>query len=128
MPAAFVAWGIISLAMLSAGSPVLAADWLACGVAGLAIGWQATRFDGVRIDHVDGLAEPREYCQRLRQRLGELRDGEPYIVVEKILGRGEPLRGDWPIHGTTGYEFAAIVNRPRRSSASSTQAKPSMPE
>jgi (1->4)-alpha-D-glucan 1-alpha-D-glucosylmutase len=61
--------------------------------------------DGVRIDHVDGLAEPREYCQRLRQRLGELRDGEPYIVVEKILGRDEPLRDDWPIHGTTGYDF-----------------------
>src|ERR1700722_2513210 len=58
--------------------------------------------DGVRIDHVDGLAEPREYCQRLRQRLGELRDGEPYIVVEKILARGEPLRDDWPVHGTTG--------------------------
>lgn len=61
--------------------------------------------DGVRIDHVDGLAEPREYCQRLRQRLGELREGEPYIVVEKILARGEPLREDWPVHGTTGYDF-----------------------
>jgi (1->4)-alpha-D-glucan 1-alpha-D-glucosylmutase len=65
--------------------------------------------DGVRIDHVDGLAEPREYCQRLRQRLGELRDGEPYIVVEKILGRGETLRDDWPVHGTTGYDFMTDV-------------------
>lgn len=61
--------------------------------------------DGVRIDHIDGLAEPREYCQRLRQRLGELREGEPYLVVEKILGRDEPLRDDWPVHGTTGYDF-----------------------
>jgi (1->4)-alpha-D-glucan 1-alpha-D-glucosylmutase len=61
--------------------------------------------DGVRIDHIDGLAEPREYCQRLRQRLGELREGEPYVVVEKILGRGEPLRDDWPVNGTTGYDF-----------------------
>ncbi|HEY1998588.1 malto-oligosyltrehalose synthase [Paraburkholderia sp.] len=61
--------------------------------------------DGVRIDHVDGLAEPREYCQRLRQRLTELREGEPYLVVEKILGRGEPLRDDWPVNGTTGYDF-----------------------
>jgi (1->4)-alpha-D-glucan 1-alpha-D-glucosylmutase len=61
--------------------------------------------DGVRIDHIDGLAEPREYCQRLRQRLSELREGAPYIVVEKILARGEPLRDDWPVDGTTGYDF-----------------------
>jgi (1->4)-alpha-D-glucan 1-alpha-D-glucosylmutase len=61
--------------------------------------------DGLRIDHIDGLAEPREYCQRLRQRLTELRDTAPYVVVEKILGRGEPLRDDWPIDGTTGYDF-----------------------
>jgi hypothetical protein len=54
VPVAFIAWGIISLAMRSAGSPVLAADWLACGVAGLAIGWQATRLDGVRIDRAAG--------------------------------------------------------------------------
>lgn len=64
--------------------------------------------DGLRIDHVDGLAEPREYCQRVRQRLSELREsGEdtPYLVVEKILARGEALRDDWPIDGTTGYDF-----------------------
>ena len=61
--------------------------------------------DGLRIDHIDGLAEPREYCQRLRQRLTELRDTAPYVVVEKILGRGEPLRDDWPVDGTTGYDF-----------------------
>lgn len=61
--------------------------------------------DGVRIDHVDGLAEPREYCQRLRQRLVDLRGNHPYIVVEKILGRGERLRDDWPVDGTTGYDF-----------------------
>ncbi|CAG4899038.1 malto-oligosyltrehalose synthase [Paraburkholderia gardini] len=61
--------------------------------------------DGVRIDHVDGLAEPREYCQRLRLRLNELREGNPYFIVEKILARGEPLRDDWPVDGTTGYDF-----------------------
>ncbi|HEY2020663.1 malto-oligosyltrehalose synthase [Paraburkholderia sp.] len=61
--------------------------------------------DGLRIDHIDGLAEPREYCQRLRQRLTELRDTAPYVVVEKILGRDEPLRDDWPVDGTTGYDF-----------------------
>ncbi|CAB3800718.1 malto-oligosyltrehalose synthase [Pararobbsia alpina] len=71
--------------------------------------------DGVRIDHVDGLAEPREYCRRLRSRLEGLRKGRPsalrhssggtYFVVEKILARGEPLRGDWQVDGTTGYDF-----------------------
>ncbi|RZF26161.1 malto-oligosyltrehalose synthase [Paraburkholderia sp. UYCP14C] len=65
--------------------------------------------DGLRIDHIDGLAEPREYCQRLRQRLTELRDTAPYVVVEKILGRGEPLRDDWPVDGTTGYDFMSDV-------------------
>ena len=71
--------------------------------------------DGVRIDHVDGLAEPREYCQRLRARLEELStqrpealrhgNGHTYFVVEKILARGEPLRRDWQVDGTTGYDF-----------------------
>jgi (1->4)-alpha-D-glucan 1-alpha-D-glucosylmutase len=73
--------------------------------------------DGVRIDHIDGLAEPREYCQRLRQRLSELREGAPYIVVEKILARGEALRDDWPVDGTTGYDFmndvGALLHDPR---------------
>jgi len=61
--------------------------------------------DGVRVDHVDGLADPREYCERLRQRLVPLRAALPYIVVEKILARGEALRDDWPVQGTTGYDF-----------------------
>jgi (1->4)-alpha-D-glucan 1-alpha-D-glucosylmutase len=81
--------------------------------------------DGVRIDHVDGLAEPREYCQRLRARLEELEPRRPealrqrrtYFVVEKILARGEPLRGDWPVDGTTGYDFmndvGALLHDPR---------------
>ncbi|PQV46368.1 malto-oligosyltrehalose synthase [Paraburkholderia sp. BL21I4N1] len=73
--------------------------------------------DGLRIDHVDGLAEPREYAQRLRQRLTELRDTAPYVVVEKILGRGEPLRDDWPVDGTTGYDFmndvGALLHDPK---------------
>jgi (1->4)-alpha-D-glucan 1-alpha-D-glucosylmutase len=71
--------------------------------------YQERLVDGLRIDHVDGLAEPREYCQRLRQRLTELRDTAPYVVVEKILGRGEPLRDDWPVDGTTGYDFMTDV-------------------
>jgi maltooligosyltrehalose synthase len=81
--------------------------------------------DGVRIDHVDGLAEPREYCQRLRARLEELAEHRPeelkqdrtYFVVEKILARGEPVRDDWRIDGTTGYDFmndvGALLHDPR---------------
>ena len=59
--------------------------------------------DGLRIDHPDGLANPREYLQRLRDR------GVERIWVEKILEPGEPLRADWPVEGTTGYEFANDV-------------------
>ncbi|WP_028202935.1 malto-oligosyltrehalose synthase [Paraburkholderia nodosa] len=61
--------------------------------------------DGLRIDHIDGLADPREYCERLRQRLAALRATPPFIVVEKILAQGETLRDDWPVQGTTGYDF-----------------------
>ena len=57
---------------------------------------------GVRIDHIDGLARPGEYLAKLRERGG---DGL-YVLVEKILGPGEKLRADWPVQGTTGYEFA----------------------
>lgn len=57
---------------------------------------------GVRIDHIDGLAQPREYLAKLRERGGE----SLYILVEKILGPDEKLRADWPVQGTTGYEFA----------------------
>lgn len=54
VPAVFFAWGIASLVTRSAGSPVLAADWFACAAAGLAIGWQTTRLDGVQIDRASG--------------------------------------------------------------------------
>ena len=57
---------------------------------------------GLRIDHIDGLADPLAYLTRLRGALG--RD-DFYIIVEKILGPGEALREDWPVEGTTGYEF-----------------------
>jgi (1->4)-alpha-D-glucan 1-alpha-D-glucosylmutase len=55
--------------------------------------------DGLRIDHPDGLANPREYLERLREH------GVTRVWVEKILEPGEVLR-DWPVEGTTGYEFA----------------------
>jgi (1->4)-alpha-D-glucan 1-alpha-D-glucosylmutase len=54
---------------------------------------------GVRIDHIDGLFEPHEYLDRLTELNPE------YIWVEKILAPGETLPDDWPVDGTTGYEF-----------------------
>ena len=67
---------------------------------------------GLRIDHVDGLFAPEDYLRRLQERCcGErARDDRFFVVVEKILGAGEQLSTDWPVHGTTGYEFAAVVN------------------
>jgi (1->4)-alpha-D-glucan 1-alpha-D-glucosylmutase len=58
--------------------------------------------EGLRVDHPDGLANPREYLDRLRSR------GAEHVWVEKILEPGEHLR-DWPVEGTTGYEFANDV-------------------
>ena len=62
--------------------------------------------DGVRVDHVDGLADPPGYCRRLRERLG----GRAWLVVEKILGHGERLPDDWDVEGTSGYDFMDEVN------------------
>ena len=69
--------------------------------------------DGMRVDHVDGLADPRGYCRKLRRSLetaGRRRPadapaGAPYIVVEKILAPHERLPADWLTDGTTGYDF-----------------------
>jgi (1->4)-alpha-D-glucan 1-alpha-D-glucosylmutase len=62
--------------------------------------------DGLRIDHVDGLADPAAYCRTLRRRLGK----DAYLVVEKILLRGEVLPGAWDCDGTTGYDFMNDVS------------------
>ncbi|MDR5171381.1 malto-oligosyltrehalose synthase [Methylobacillus flagellatus] len=80
--------------------------------------------DGVRLDHIDGLAHPQEYCNKLRQRLQRLTKHRPkhlqqppYIIAEKILAPGEWLRSDWRLDGTTGYEFmdqvSAVLHDPR---------------
>ena len=61
--------------------------------------------DGLRIDHIDGLLDPKNYLQRLRANSKK----NFYLVVEKILAQHEALRTDWPIDGTTGYEFASQV-------------------
>ncbi|RAK52230.1 malto-oligosyltrehalose synthase [Phenylobacterium deserti] len=79
--------------------------------------------DGVRVDHVDGLADPAGYCRRLRAALEERRAERPadrqnraYLIVEKILGAGEALSSDWEVDGTTGYEFmnevSAVLHAP----------------
>jgi (1->4)-alpha-D-glucan 1-alpha-D-glucosylmutase len=74
--------------------------------------------DGVRVDHVDGLARPAHYCRKLRERLESLTGqrppdapgGPPYIIIEKILSGDETVRTGWKVHGTTGYEFMDQVS------------------
>jgi (1->4)-alpha-D-glucan 1-alpha-D-glucosylmutase len=92
---------------------------------------------GLRVDHVDGLLDPFKYLADLQREAssaarrkrsqsrpeGDGVDGEPlaesveearglpfYVVVEKILGHDELLRREWPVHGTTGYEFMNLLN------------------
>lgn len=62
--------------------------------------------DGVRVDHPDGLRDPQQYFQRLRSHAPDA-----WIVAEKILQPKEALRADWPVEGTTGYDFLNICNR-----------------
>ncbi len=63
-------------------------------------------FEGLRVDHIDGLFDPTEYLRRLRNLCGP----DCYIIVEKILEPAERLESKWPIQGTTGYEFLSTVN------------------
>jgi (1->4)-alpha-D-glucan 1-alpha-D-glucosylmutase len=89
---------------------------------------------GLRIDHADGLLDPQRYLQTLQERCARALnrpdrertessggDEEPrrfYIVAEKILTGREPLHQDWPVHGTTGYEFGPMtMPRPLASTA-----------
>jgi (1->4)-alpha-D-glucan 1-alpha-D-glucosylmutase len=73
---------------------------------------------GLRIDHPDGLYLPQEYFEKLQGRCAEAlgtalpQDGRAvYMIVEKILTAVETLRKDWPVHGTTGYDFANQVTQ-----------------
>lgn len=63
--------------------------------------FHAGRIDGFRIDHPDGLADPRGYLRRLSEATGGA-----WIAVEKILEGHEALADDWPVAGTTGYDSA----------------------
>ena len=71
----------------------LVLDWLERGV-----------LDGVRVDHPDGLRDPAQYFRRLRDNAPDA-----WIVAEKILARGEFLREEWPIDGTSGYDFLNVA-------------------
>lgn len=76
------------------------------------------KVQGLRIDHPDGLYNPRQYFQRLQERaaggyspVDTAANQKPlYVVVEKILAAHERLPPDWPVHGTTGYDFASLCN------------------
>jgi (1->4)-alpha-D-glucan 1-alpha-D-glucosylmutase len=63
------------------------------------------KFTGLRIDHIDGLYDPAQYLQRLREKMGDV-----YITVEKILELHEELPTDWQIEGTSGYEVMNTIN------------------
>jgi len=60
---------------------------------------------GIRIDHIDGLYDPSNYLKKVRKKAGD-----KYIAVEKILEHWEQIPDEWPVQGTTGYDFLNFVN------------------
>jgi (1->4)-alpha-D-glucan 1-alpha-D-glucosylmutase len=75
------------------------------------------KVDGLRVDHPDGLYDPAQYFDRLKKaiaeatRKSESAAGESrYVVIEKILTGSERLPAEWPVCGTTGYDFSNLVN------------------
>ena len=80
----------------------------------------AGKISGLRIDHPDGLFDPQQYFERLQRRYRQLvRAAAPaaptqilplYVVLEKIAASHERIPDTWPVHGTTGYRFANLVN------------------
>ncbi|MGZ5103309.1 MAG: malto-oligosyltrehalose synthase [Usitatibacter sp.] len=62
--------------------------------------------EALRIDHPDGLYDPKEYFRRLQEACGR----PVYVVVEKIVAPFENVPEEWAVHGTTGYRFANVVN------------------
>ena len=85
------------------------------------------KVDGLRVDHPDGLYDPVQYYANLQRGISELSGGAAvpadapatdapretqslYVVAEKILAVHERLPENWRVHGTTGYDFANLVN------------------
>ena len=62
---------------------------------------------GIRLDHIDGVADPAGYCQRLRDKIGS----DVYLTVEKIFGEKEKLRTGWQIEGSSGYDALNQIGR-----------------
>jgi (1->4)-alpha-D-glucan 1-alpha-D-glucosylmutase len=62
--------------------------------------------DGLRVDHPDGLRDPKRYLDDLAQL-----SGDAYVLVEKILEPGESLPADWATQGTTGYDALGLIDR-----------------
>jgi (1->4)-alpha-D-glucan 1-alpha-D-glucosylmutase len=65
---------------------------------------ESVEIDGLRIDHIDGLFDPKAYLEALRNSVRR----PFYLVVEKILAPHESLRADWPVEGATGYDYANL--------------------
>ena len=75
------------------------------------------KVDGLRVDHPDGLYDPAQYFGRLERGIVEATKNSPatesgyrYVVIEKILTGAERLPAEWPVCGTTGYDFSNLVN------------------
>lgn len=75
------------------------------------------KVDGLRVDHPDGLYDPAQYFECLNRSIAQATNTfEPaanetrYVVIEKILTGSEQLPREWPVCGTTGYDFANLVN------------------
>ncbi len=65
---------------------------------------------GLRIDHIDGLFAPKDYLLKLQTQISKIIGEKFYIVVEKILAYNETIPLNWPVCGTTGYDFLNRVN------------------
>ncbi|MEH2511993.1 (1-_4)-alpha-D-glucan 1-alpha-D-glucosylmutase [Nitrobacteraceae bacterium AZCC 1564] len=72
------------------------------------------KLQGLRLDHIDGLRDPAQYCQRLTRLIREARrhSRQPfYLLIEKILGEHENLPSLQGVHGTTGYEWLNVITQ-----------------
>src|SRR5579864_881692 len=70
-------------------------------------------FAGLRVDHIDGLRDPLAYLNKLQERLSSdeaRKETSAYVLVEKILSRREQLPDEWPVCGTTGYDYLNDAN------------------
>ena len=72
--------------------------------------WDQGLLTGLRIDHIDGLRQPQAYLEWLQTAFAHEDGSAPYVLVEKILAPDERLPEEWPVAGTTGYEFSNELN------------------